>query len=110
MKMSKFLVSGTYTPEGLQGLQEDKASGRRRILKKVIAGLGGKLESIHFSFGGDDVYVLIDMPNNVSVAALSVAASSSGLVSVTTTPLLTVDEMDEALSMATGYVAPGEKS
>ena len=98
--MAKYLVSGTYTPEGLQGLQADKASGRRRILKKVISGLEGKLESLYFSFGGDDVYII----------ALSVAASASGLVSVTTTPLLTVDEMDEALAMSTGYVPPGGNS
>ncbi len=107
--MPKYLVSGTYSPEGLQGLQKDKASGRRRVLKKAIAGMGGKLESIYFSFGGDDVYVTADMPNNISAAAISVAASASGLVTVTTTPLLTVDEMDEALALTTGYVAPGEK-
>lgn len=107
--MPKYMVAGTYSPEGLQGLQKDKASGRRRVLKKAVAGLGGKLESIHYSFGGDDVYCIADMPNNVSAAALSVAASASGLVSVSTTALLTVDEMDEALAMTTDYVAPGEK-
>ena len=105
--MPRYLVSATYSSEGLQGLQKDKASGRRKALKKAIAALDGKLESMYYSFGGDDVYLIAELPNNVCAAAISVAASSSGLVTVTTTPLLTVEEMDEALKLTTSYVAPG---
>lgn len=107
--MPKYLVRGSYTAEGLRGLQEDKASGRRRVLKKAISGLKGKLEAFYYSFGDDDVVVLVDAPDNVSVAALSLAASSSGLVRVNTTPLLTVEEVDQALEMSTGYRPPGAK-
>lgn len=107
--MPKFLVHGTYSAEGLQGLRKDKASGRRRVLKKALTALGGKLESIYYTFGDDDVIVLADVPSNVAAAAISLAASSSGLVRVKTTPLLTVDEVDEALEMTTSYRAPGAK-
>ena len=107
--MPKYLVSGSYTAEGLQGLQKDKASGRRRALKKAVSGLDGKLEAFYYCFGADDVIVIADMPNNVSAAAISLAASSSGLVRTQTTPLLTVDEVDQALEMTTAYRPPGAK-
>jgi uncharacterized protein with GYD domain len=107
--MPKFLVTGSYTAEGLQGLQTDKATGRRRALKKAVASLGGKLESMYFSFGDDDIVVLVDMPSNASAAAVSIAAASSGVVRVKSTPLLTVEEVDEALELAPTYRPPGVK-
>lgn len=107
--MPKFLVTGSYTAEGLKGLQTDKASGRRRALKKAISGLGGKLESIHYCFGDDDIVLIVDMPSNASAAAVSIAAASSGVVRVKLTPLLTVDEVDEALEISPTYRPPGVK-
>lgn len=108
--MPKFLVSATYTAEGLEGLRKDKASGRRRAIKKAITALGGKLESMYYCFGADDAVLVVDLPNNASAAAVSVSASASGAVRVRVTPLLTVDEADEALAMSTEYRAPGAES
>jgi uncharacterized protein with GYD domain len=48
------------------------------------------------------------MPDNESVAALSLAASATGLVRTTTITLMTVEEMDKALSKGTKYRAPGQ--
>ncbi len=39
--MPKYLVSATYNADGLAGLQKDTASGRQKMLKKAIKGLGG---------------------------------------------------------------------
>jgi uncharacterized protein with GYD domain len=69
--------------------------------------LGGKMESIYYAFGSTDVFVICDLPDNVSAAAMSLAVSGSGLVKITTTPLLTVDEVDAALDKAVKYRAPG---
>lgn len=106
----KYLVQGRYTVEGLQGLKKDKASGRRRSLKKALAGLGGKLESIHYCLGDDDVVIIAEMPDSIAAAAISLAASASGLVTTRTTALLTVEEVDSALAMESGYRPPGAKS
>ena len=38
--MAKFLVSGSYTAEGVKGLHKDKASGRVATVKQSITGLG----------------------------------------------------------------------
>ena len=105
--MAKFLVQGSYTAEGLQGVQKDKGSGRRRAIKKAVTSLGGKLEAMYFCFGDYDVLLIVDMPDNVSAAAVSLAASAAGTARIKTTPLLTVDEMDEALGKTVEYRRPG---
>jgi uncharacterized protein with GYD domain len=106
--MPKFLIEGSYTPEGLKGLAKEKASGRKAVLSEALESLGGKLESIYFALGDADVYVFCDCPDHVSAAALSLAASSTGLVRTKTITLMTVEETDRALNMKPKYRAPGE--
>ena len=106
--MPKYLVQASYTAEGLKGLQKDKASGRKEAVSKAIEGLGGKLESIYFAFGADDVVVIFDLPDNVAAARLAIAVGVSGLIRTRTTPLLTVEEVDQALAGPDiGFRAPG---
>jgi uncharacterized protein with GYD domain len=103
----KYLVTGNYSSTGLAGLAKDKASGRKAAVAAAMKALGGKMENIYYAFGSTDVFVICDLPDNVSAAALSLAVSGSGLVKITTTPLLTVDEVDAALDKAVKYRAPG---
>ena len=105
--MAKFLIQASYTAEGLRGLAKDKASGRKQAVGAALSALGGKLETIYFAFGAADVYLICECPDNVSAAALSLAASASGLVRTRTVPLLTVEETDQALSKTISYRAPG---
>lgn len=105
--MAKYLIQGAYTAEGLQGLIKDKASGRRAAVSRALESLGGKVESIYYTFGDYDVIVLADLPDNVAAAAVSIRVSGSGLVRTKTTPLLTVEEMDRALSKTLEYRPPG---
>jgi uncharacterized protein with GYD domain len=105
--MPKFLIEGSYTPDGLKGLAKDKASGRRAVLDGAIASVGGKLEAMYYALGDSDVYVLCECPDHISIAALTLAASSTGLVRTKTVTLLTVDETDRALGLKISYRAPG---
>jgi uncharacterized protein with GYD domain len=106
--MPKYLIQASYTAEGVRGLQKDKASGRRQAVLNALEPLRGKLESFNFAFGGDDVVAVIDMPDNVNAAAMSLAIAASGLVRLKTTPLLTVEETDQALAKGVSYRAPGK--
>ena len=105
--MPKFLIAGSYSAEGLRGLAKDKASGRETVVKNALAAIGGNLEGIYYALGDADVYVLCECPDHVTAAAMSLAASASGLVHTKTIPLMTVEETDRALAMKTGYRAPG---
>lgn len=105
--MPKYLIQASYTAEGLQGLAKDKASGRKAAIQSAMKAVKGKVESFYFAFGSDDVVVIVDAPDNIAVAALALATASSGHVRVRTTPLLTVDEIDQALALPSKYRAPG---
>jgi uncharacterized protein with GYD domain len=106
--MSKYLIEASYTGEGLKGLQKDKASGRLEALTKAVQSLNGKVESMHFALGDDDVVAILDLPDAGAAAALSAAVSLTGLVRMRTTALLTVAEMDQALTRHAAYRGPGQ--
>jgi len=106
--MSKYLIQARYTTLGIQGLISDSASGRRADVQAAVKALGGKVEAFYYAFGEDDVVLILDLPNSVTAAALSLTISGSGAVQVRTTPLLTVEEVDKALEIKTQYRAPGE--
>ena len=106
--MPKYLVQARYTTEGIQGLVRDSASGRRADVQAAVKTLGGKVEAFYYAFGNDDVVLILDLPNNIKAAALGLTISGSGAVRVRTTPLLTVEDVDQALEIRIGYRAPGE--
>jgi uncharacterized protein with GYD domain len=82
--MPKYLVQARYTTEGIQGLVRDSASGRRADVQAAVRTLGGKVEAFYYAFGGDDVVLILDLPNNIKAAALGLTISGSGAVRVRT--------------------------
>jgi uncharacterized protein with GYD domain len=108
--MPKYLVAASYTPEGLRGLAKDKASGRHTAAQKALAGIGGKLEAMYFAFGETDVFIVFDCPDNVSAASISLAVSATGLIKSKTVPLLTIEEVDQALSKSISFSPPGSSA
>jgi uncharacterized protein with GYD domain len=103
--MASFLVQVSYTPEALSALIS-KPQNRMAIVKKTIENLGGALTGAWMSFGDHDLVMILEMPNNVSAAALALAAAAGGsLKSIKTTPLLSVEQGNAALKKAakSGY-------
>ncbi|HEV2447684.1 MAG TPA: GYD domain-containing protein [Candidatus Sulfopaludibacter sp.] len=105
--MPKYLIQARYTNQGIQGLVTDSASGRRADVQAAVKALGGQVEVLYFAFGEDDAIVILDLPGNTAAAALSLTISGAGAVRVRTTPLLTVEDVDQALEIHTQYRAPG---
>src|ERR1044072_9354422 len=73
----KFLVKARYTPEGAKGVQSGGGTSRREAVGKMAEGRGGRLESFYFAFGETDAYVVLDLPDNASAAAASIAVNTS---------------------------------
>jgi uncharacterized protein with GYD domain len=105
--MAKFLIIGSYTAEGAKGLLKEGGSGRRAAVQKALDAVGGKLEAFYFAFGKEDAYVIVDVPDNASVIAVSLAVNASGVVRVSTTPLISPDDLDAASKKSIAYRAPG---
>jgi uncharacterized protein with GYD domain len=106
--MPKYLIQASYNSEGAKGLMKDGGSKRRHAAEQAIASAGGRLEAFYFAFGEHDAYVLIDAPDNATVAASSVAINASGAVTSRTIVLMTPEEMDQAIKKTVKYAAPGQ--
>ena len=106
--MPKYLLHANYTSDGIKVLLEEGGSIRRAIAEKALQSVGGKLDAFYYAFGDTDGYLIADVPDNVSMAALALAVSASGLVTAKTTVLLTPEEMDAAVKMTPAYRPPGK--
>lgn len=103
--MPSYLVQVSYTAEALSALIA-KPQDRTEAVGKVIEKLGGKAGGSWLSFGDYDLVMIVEMPNNITAAALSLAAAAGGSCkSVKTTPLLSIEEGLAALKKAgtSGY-------
>jgi uncharacterized protein with GYD domain len=105
--MPKYLLQVNYTPEGAKGLHKDGGTKRREIAANTAKSLGGTLDAFYFSFGKYDSVCIIDMPDAISAAAVSLAVTETGAAETTTTPLLTAEDMDHAVSKHSAYRKPG---
>ena len=105
--MAKYLVTGSYTSEGLKGLLKDGGSARRKAVEEAVSSMGGRLEAYYFAFGDNDVVTIIDVPDHVTAAALAIGISSTGTVGAKTTVLLTPEEIDEATKKTLSFRAAG---
>ena len=106
--MAKYLISASYSAEGVKGLLADGGTKRREVLENLINGMGGSMESFYYAFGSDDLYVILDLPDHATMTALSLAVAASGSISsVNTTVLITPEEVDEATQKPDNYTPPG---
>jgi uncharacterized protein with GYD domain len=107
MRVAKYLIEASYTPEGLKGLLKEGGSGRRAAIEQLITGAGGTVEAFYFVFGDDDVILVVDLPDNATMAAVSLAVSAAGGATSTVRVLLTPEEIDTATHKTVDYRAPG---
>jgi uncharacterized protein with GYD domain len=100
--MSHFLCQISYTTEAWEKLLKSPQN-RFDAVRPAVEKLGGKVDNGWFSFGDFDAVVIIQMPDNVSAAAIAMAFAAGGaLKSVKTTPLLTAAEGLDAMKKAAG--------
>ncbi len=76
--MPKYLVTANYTLEGLKGVRQKGAQSRAEAVGDMIKGLGGTMDSFYFAFGPADVYVVADLPDDESAAAIAFTVSAAG--------------------------------
>ena len=105
--MAKFLNKASFNAEGAKGVLKSGGIRRKELVEKMIKEAGGKLEAFYFAFGEDDAYVIADLPDLVTGAAVALTVNGSGLVTTTTTVLLTPEDVDKAAKMSVNYVPPG---
>jgi len=109
--MAKYLLQVSYSSEGVRGIVKEGGVARREEVSKLFASIGGKIEAFYYAFGTTDLYIIVDLPDNVKAVAASLPPSAAGTAKATMTVLVTPEEMDEAAKVAQemmpAYRAPG---
>ena len=107
--MAKFMYKIRYTREGVVGTVREGFVNREGYIRELASNMGVRLEAVHWAYGEDDAYVIVDGdPARVLGGALSVGMS--GIGTITTVPLLSASELDAAVAIMPGYRLPGESA
>lgn len=106
--MAKYLIQANYVGEGAKGLLKEGGSSRQAVVEKLIASQGGRVESFYYAFGEVDLFVIAEMPDHATMAAIALLIGSTGAVTLKTTVLLTPEEIDAAAKKTPVYRAPGQ--
>src|SRR5262245_32668316 len=108
--MPKYLIEAKYVGEGIKGLLKDGGSKRRAAIDDLFKSSGGTVENVYYAFGDSDIYIIGELPDNVTAAALALKVNASGMAQCKTTILMTPQEVDEAAKKNISYRAPGQGS
>jgi len=105
--MPKYLFEITYTETGLQGVLKEGGYKQREVFENAVRSLDGWLEVVYFSFGETDLFVVAELPDNVSASTFSMIASSAGAARVKTIVLISPDEIEKATKKTINYRPSG---
>ena len=78
--MPKYMIQASYTADGTKGVMKEGGTKRRATVEANVKAAGGTVEAFYFAFGEADAFVIVDLPDNASAAALSMAVNASGAV------------------------------
>src|SRR4051794_33703197 len=110
--MPMYLTRFRYTPE-TWAMMIAQPEDRRRAAQAYIESVGGTLHGFWYAFGEYDGFNLWEAPDNVSMAAVTLAIGGGGAPApIETTRPPTLEGTLEALGRASsvGYQAPGASS
>ncbi len=108
--MARYLVQASYTSAAWAAMV-DHPEDRSQPVRRMVERAGGHLECFYLAFGDYDVVSIVDVPDDVAAAAVSIAASAGGgIKAIKTTPLLAGADTLAALDRARGveYAPPGD--
>ncbi|MFC9789692.1 GYD domain-containing protein [Rhodococcus sp. NPDC127528] len=106
--MPRYLWQVTYSAEGATGLLAEGGSARRDAITRMVESVGGTVESCYFALGGHDLVVIGEVPDEVAAATLGIRTTAAGAARSESTPLLTPEQVDDAVRREAEYRAPGD--
>lgn len=96
--LHRYLVRAALTAaEGLKNLQKQPPTALKAGVAKLVESVGGKLEFWFFDYGASTAYSVIGYPNEIAAATAQLSTNMAGFARVTIRPLLSAEEMDEAV-------------
>lgn len=105
--MAHYLFRASYSQAGIQGVLKEGAASRTAVVSRLCESLGGRLVANYWAFGSDDFIAIVELPDDEAAAAAAMTVASSGVGSISTTVLLTGEQVDAARARQVTYRAPG---
>ena len=107
--MPTYLFKASYTKDGIAGVIREGGSGRAKAVQDLVESAGGTVASMYWAFGDDDFLLIADLPDNTAAGALSTTVAATGIASVSTTPLLSPEDIDAIVrkTQSISYRPPG---
>jgi uncharacterized protein with GYD domain len=111
--MAKYAVLFSYSSDAWARMINNPGD-RTAAVRQLADSVGGSLESAYWMFGAHDGIVIVDAPDSVRAAAVSVAVGSTGSFKhLETHELFTQDQLGQVLSharnAAQAYQPPGQQ-
>jgi uncharacterized protein with GYD domain len=66
--MPKYLITGSYSPEGARGVAKEGGPSAGKLSKMSRVPRVARSRPFYFAFGSDDFYVICDLPDNEAAA------------------------------------------
>ncbi|MDQ6937328.1 MAG: GYD domain-containing protein [Actinomycetota bacterium] len=107
--MAKYAVFFRFTSAAVKGLMEHP-SDRAAVVASLCSAAGGRMESYYLMFGTWDGFVVFEVPDSPSAAAVSLAVTSTGaFATLETHELIESDDLGGILAKASSltYTPPG---
>jgi uncharacterized protein with GYD domain len=107
--MAKFAIFFTFRGETIKNMMS-RPSDRAAVVSAMCEQAGGRMESYYLMFGHQDGFVIVEVPDSTTAAAISLAVSSTGaFAQIETRELIEVTDLNEILERAGSltYSPPG---
>lgn len=88
--MATYVVLGNYTAQGIKNIKESPA--RLDAARKAAQAAGGDIKQAFLTMGQYDLVLVVEAPDDETVARLILATGSQGNVSTQTMRAFTEDE------------------
>jgi uncharacterized protein with GYD domain len=99
--MPQYLYQVAYAPESLAAQMKNPEDRLEVVGKQIADAVGAKILAGGFSYGEYDVAVIVEAPDEVTMAAVAIALAAGGAVKAAkTTPLLSGAQWVAALKKA----------
>jgi uncharacterized protein with GYD domain len=85
--MARYLIQANYTQQGVAGLASSPED-RSGMLVSLVESIGGKVHSLDYCFGEFDVVIVMEAPDDIAMAGLSMAVGASAAVTNLQTTVL----------------------
>ena len=98
--MARYLLQVGIKPEAYVPMMQNPQD-RGEAVRPVFEAFGGSLEEYYFAIGENTVFVLCELPDSVSLEAITMAVLAGGAItSIRATGILTAQETVDVMKKA----------